>query len=642
LDGVSGIGRACALWLALGACHAAAQSRLAADTAQPDRVSYSTFAPANLDIYLFERAHAAPRRLTNHPALDYDAAVSPDGRWVVFCSERRGDPDLYVLDLEHVEREPHLLIDSDALEDQPAFSPDGRSMAFVSTVSGNTDVYTLPFAPDETATMSAARNVTNDRAGDFRPAFSPDGKTLAFSSDRGLPIATFGNTPSITRIRSGDIYTVDLASSQTKRLTDAPGWDGSPAWSLDGKTIVFYSERGTSGDLNHTGLFAMNADGSNQHSIAMAGTVGALSPSFLPDGRIVFARRTKPYSRGSLFDERGAWQIVSVRGDGSDLRIEGGDDANSYWEPSPSPTPGTIVAYGTGPSDDVGKFLAGGAPFRRALPGRDVDLYPVRPSLGAVLHPLEPLLLKSDAPGADLTVYKLDGSEPHRLVDFSAPRNRPAGFNYSRDGRWIAFSRGGAAVLFGGATDGDVWKMRADGTELANLTPDSAVDDGYPSFSGDGEWIVFRRGVRGHYDLYLMKQDGSNVRKLTDDGANYLDPAFSPTANRIAFVSNRADAASIVYDVYVMELANDRGVQSIRRVTATDGQEGHVAFSHDGAWLVFASEQGGITDETPLYPEPQAYGEIYAFRLADGTTSRLTHNKWEEGMPSWEKGVPAR
>ncbi len=80
MDGVSGIGRACALWLALGACHAAAQSRPAADTVQPDRVSYSTFAPANLDIYLFERAHAAPRRLTNHPALDYDAAVSPDGR----------------------------------------------------------------------------------------------------------------------------------------------------------------------------------------------------------------------------------------------------------------------------------------------------------------------------------------------------------------------------------------------------------------------------------------------------------------------------------------------------------------------------------------------------------------------------------
>ena len=141
-----------------------------------------------------------------------------------------------------MERERHLLIDSDALEDQPAFSPDGRSIAFVSTVSGNTDVYTLPFAPDKTATMNAARNVTNDRDGDFRPAFSPDGKTLAFSSDRGLPIATLGNTPSITRIRSGDIYTVDLANSQTRASLHghAPGWDGSPAWSFDGKTIVFY------------------------------------------------------------------------------------------------------------------------------------------------------------------------------------------------------------------------------------------------------------------------------------------------------------------------------------------------------------------------------------------------------------------
>ena len=69
-------------------------------------------------------------------------------------------------------------------------------------------------------------------------------------------------------------------------------------------------------------------------------------------------------------------------------------------------------------------------------------------------------------------------------------------------------------------------------------------------------------------------------------------------------------------------------------------QEGHLAYSHDGKWLISSSEQGGINDEQPLVQSMifaiQDYGEMYAYRLQDGTTVRLTHNKWEEGVPSWE------
>jgi Tol biopolymer transport system component len=641
LDQTFNIHRTCMVSVAiLGVCHAGAQSARDSAAAAPDRVAYSTFAPANWDIYLFDRTRAAPRRLTAHPALDYDASVSPNGRWLVFCSERRGNPDLYLLDLENAAEEPRLLIESDALEDQAAFSPDGGSIAFVGTAAGNADVYTVPFAPNRTATMSEARNVTNDPGGDFRPAFSPDGRTIAFSSDRGLPIDSPSQPYSITRLRSGDIYTMDLASTRTKRLTDAPGWDGSPAWSLDGKTIAFYSERGTRLDHTNTALFTMNADGTGQRPIATAEGLGALSPKFLPDGRIVFARRTKPSSPTVPFDEAGGWQLVSTQADGSDPQIESEVGANNYWGPTPGPTAGTLVAYGTGPSASGDAIPVTGAPFRRTMPGRFVDLYPLRANLGTVLHPFEPLVLHNLKLGVDLTVSNMIGTEHRRLVEFAAPRNRPIGFNWSRDGKWIAFSRGGSSTLFGGATDGDVWKMRSDGTELTNLTPDSPEDDGYPTFSGDGQRIVFRRGKPGHYDLYVMTQNGASVRRLTDDGANYLDPAFSPTANRIAFVSNRMDPTSVLYDVYLMELADNRGAESIRRITATEGQEGHVAFSYDGEWVVFASEQGGISDESPLYPEPQAYGEIYAYRIGDGTTVRLTHNKWEEGVPSWEKAVP--
>ena len=89
-----------------------------------------------------------------------------------------------------------------------------------------------------------------------------------------------------------------------------------------------------------------------------------------------------------------------------------------------------------------------------------------------------------------------------------------------------------------------------------------------------------------------------------------------------------------------MELTDALEVASTRRVTANDVQEGHVAFSPDGEWLAFTSEQGGIVYETPLFPQPQAYGEIYAYRIADAATVRVTHNRWEDGAPSWEKGLP--
>src|SRR3954469_23921843 len=64
-----------------------------------ERLIYTTLRPANKELYLFEPGAPAPKPITNDPALDYDATFSPDGRWLVFCSERAGNPNLYAQDL---------------------------------------------------------------------------------------------------------------------------------------------------------------------------------------------------------------------------------------------------------------------------------------------------------------------------------------------------------------------------------------------------------------------------------------------------------------------------------------------------------------------------------------------------------------
>ncbi len=110
-------------------------------------------------------------------------------------------------------------------------------------------------------------------------------------------------------------------------------------------------------------------------------------------------------------------------------------------------------------------------------------------------------------------------------------------------------------------------------------------------------------------------------------------PALSADGGRVAFTSDRTGD----YEIYLLRLGRDGGRQGLERITHSPGRDTHPKFSPDGRWLVFASQRGGMNDEAPLISafNPQPYGEIFALRLADGTTVRLTHNKWEDGPPTW-------
>jgi Tol biopolymer transport system component len=425
----------------------------------PDRVAYISFQKAsNWDVYLFTKRGEKLRRLTNYPGLDYDPVVSPDGRWLVFTSERRGDPDLYVLDLQHG-GDPRLLIGSDFMKDQAAFSPDEKSIVFVSDFSGTADIYQLPFRPDRTLSMKDAENLTHHPGGNFRPAISPDGRMLVFSSARDLPVKAIA---AITRIRSGDIWTLNLDDKTLRRLTfvNGTGWNGSPKWSADGKQIVFYSSQfGTSEGNQQSRIWVMNADASNPHAITEEQTA-ALSPEFLPGGRMIYARRGKQNRE----------EIVSVNLDGSGEIIESDPSTNNYWGPTRGPSKGTFVAYGTGPVEPEpresyhrtlvelaifsggGPVLAPGAPFRRTLPDREIDLYPIR-YFTAILSPREDLIIHT-APSAsgspvELWASRIDGSQQRKILELEPTPTQQifTAMSWSKDSQWVAFTRGGGPTV---------------------------------------------------------------------------------------------------------------------------------------------------------------------------------------------------
>lgn len=255
-----------------------------------ERVVFSSFSPESWEIYLSKDGGETFQSLTDHAALDYDAVISPDEKWVVFTSERNGLPQLYVMPLDG-SAEPRPLIESESFQDQASFSPDGSKLAFVASHEGNAEIYLMDFTPDSIQQINQARNLTHHSGGDFRPSFSPDGDYLVFSSDRAHPIQSHPVFP-FAMDRKGDIYKLHLKTEKLERLTQAAFWDGSPQWSGDGKYIFFYSGR----NGNQPAIFRMNTDGSQIKQVSDS-THLAVSPVPISNSQFAYTTLDQPNDR---------------------------------------------------------------------------------------------------------------------------------------------------------------------------------------------------------------------------------------------------------------------------------------------------------------------------------------------------------
>ncbi len=625
-----------------------------------ETIVYSSIQPANWDLYLFDGPGAEPRRLTTDPGLDYNGVLSPDGRWVVFTSERTGSPDLYVLDL-HGDAAPRPLVEGPAMEDAAAISPDGGRLLFVSTRDGNADVFEMRFRPEDPSAAGEARNLTGNAAGDYNPAYSPDGTRILFSSSRDAAVATSsGASPGPTYLAS-ELYVMRSDGTDVRRLTRHESWDGAPAWTPDGQSVFFYSQRDGEPRIYRTGVDgaagaetvasagAETVASAGAETVASAGaeTAGAgpapisapneaaLSPTFAPDGRLAYTTQRD-----------GRWTLVSTRPDGSDPRVES-DAARHYWAPAHDPVSGRLLAHGPGPVEDASVFEsdAPGAflvhpPLPVDLPDRQVSLVGIRGYLPAV-DPTSGEIATSEA-FARLVASRPDGTGKRVIHDLAgADRYRGPdsawGPSWSKDGRWLAFIVG--PPFASDAVDVDIWKIRSDGTGLVSLTPDSDANDALPDFSPDGRRIVFRSRRGGNADIYLMNAAGGDVRRLTQHEATDTMPAFSSAGDRVAFTSLRDGN----FELYTVAIDEDGRAGPPERLTTSPGHDMHPRFSPDDEWVLFTSQRAELGDELPLLRvvfQPQPYGELHAIRLSDRTVVRLTHNKWEDGPTAWVRDVP--
>jgi len=276
----------------------------------------------NAEIYLMNADGSTQVRLTDNAADDMTPDWSPDGKRLVFASDR-DDPnpvkcfpqcsyEIYTMDVDSAGRgsgDQRRLTDPPASDYHPTWSPDGadeyiRQIAFTSERDGNQEIYVME------ADGSHPRRLTNDPAGDMRPSWSPDGTQIAFNSMRD------GNW---------DIYVMNSDGSNQRPLTTSAAWEFFPTWSPDGAQIAFFA-CDPQCRPNKQDIYVMDADGAGQGS----GNVRRLTntpaivdedPAWSPNGKHILFQS----------DRDGNFEIYVMNADGSGQQRLTNNWGGDYW-----------------------------------------------------------------------------------------------------------------------------------------------------------------------------------------------------------------------------------------------------------------------------------------------------------------------
>jgi len=505
--------------------------------------------------------------LTSFPGSERDPALSPDGKQVAFVWDAEADGDFEVYVKLVAGGTPLRLTANRFQESHPTWSPDGSRIAFLRPTPDGHAIFEVPAlgGPERKLGQSAAsvgvswsyglswssglawspdgkslairdkgsaqdpagifllstetgekRKLTSPPAqfaGDGFPAFSPDRQTLAFTRAPSIQVC--------------DIYVLPLPGGLTsvgepRRLT----FDGREIWGLawtpDGRSIVFSSDRGGS-----PSLWRIPASGGAPERLAAAGD-GAYSPSISSHGaRLVFSRRLEDANiwRTSGPSSKGI-RVPPTRLISSTLTDAGGQFSRD----------GKRIVFASGRSGNEEIWVCD-----------NEGLNPVQltafggPSVGSPHWSPDGQRIAFDSTKEgqrDIYVVGAEGGSPRRLTSERSNEVRPS---WSSDGRWIYFGSDRTGTW-------QVWKEPAEGGPALQVTKNGGRET---LESPDGKVVYYSKepGVSG---IWCVPVEGGEEIRVFDQGEQGhwfpLDQGFcflvrtpDPTIKLFSFRSRRVE-----------------------------------------------------------------------------------------------------
>lgn len=464
---------------------------------------------------------------------------------------------------------------------QPDFSPDGNFVTF-SKVEGNEEnIYLQRIGGGNPI------NLTKDSKSLNRfPAFSPNGDQIAFSSDRD----------------GGGIYLMGSTGESVRRLT-SKGYN--PAWSPDGKTIVYATE-GIEQPYGRTTISQLWTVSLQDGATALIDSGDDVQPQWSPHGnRIVY------WGLPTGSGWRDLWSVDKEGKNKVRITNDAAIDWNPLWSPDGkyiyflSDRGGSMNVWRIAIDEESGKPK--NEPEQMTVPASNCSWLTLSHDGRKIIYSsseawaniyrmgFDPVNEKFIRPAIQVTT----GSKPYAWLDISP------------DGKRIATASFGVRE--------DLYVMNSDGTNIRRLTNDPPKDRG-PRWSIDGSSIYSYSDRSGKYELWRINLDGSGLEQVTKSHENVNNPHFFPNGREV--IGGSLEATQ-VFDL--SKPIDQRMIKVLPDIPETNNRLGVTDVAPDNNLLIGAR----------VNPDGSSDG-IYTYSLNDNEFKKVVDYG---SSPHWIDGV---
>lgn len=241
---------------------------ISTDSPYTGRIIYSApiISGTGITQHLFSRSitGGAPIQLTTGSMINQAPAVSPDGEWLAFVSNRDGDFDLYIMPTTG--GEARRILENTVHDYAPIWTADGQRLIFSSDLYGDGSLALLEVSTDGLGTTWLLYEEMGVRA--FRPRLSPNGGRLTFVRGDSHDANTW------------EIVVMDLTTNALITLTSNQVMDNWPVFSADGRWV--FAVRTVE---NGAEIWRLPADGIGDAALIYTTSAWVANLTISPDGQ---------------------------------------------------------------------------------------------------------------------------------------------------------------------------------------------------------------------------------------------------------------------------------------------------------------------------------------------------------------------